>query len=105
MTLSSAAQKCVWMRRLSSELGNPQGEPTTVMEDNQSCIAMAKNLQCHGKSKHIDIKYHFDRDLVSDKMIKLKYCPTKKMVADILTKDVTQEQFYLCQKAGMESHE
>ena len=57
------------MRRLNSELGNPQGEPTTVMEDDQSCSAMAKNPQYHGKSKHIDIKYHFVRDLVGDKTI------------------------------------
>jgi hypothetical protein len=67
---------------------------------------MAKNPQYHGKSKHIDIKYHFVRDLVGDKTIKLKYCPTKEMVADILTKGVAREQFcYLRQKAGMESHE
>ena len=99
VALSSAAQECVWMRRLNSEFGNPQTDPTTVMEDNQSCIAMAKNPQYHGKSKHIDIKYHFVRDLVGDKMIKLKYCPTKEMVADILTKGVAREQFcYLHRK-------
>ena len=30
------------LRRLNSELGNSRGEPTTIMEDNQSCIVMAK---------------------------------------------------------------
>ena len=43
VALSSAAQECVWMRRLISELGNPPGEPTTILEDNQSSIAMARN--------------------------------------------------------------
>ena len=54
------------MRRLNSELGNSQGEPTTVMEDNQPCIAMAKNPQHHGRSKHIDIKYHYVQELVEN---------------------------------------
>ena len=40
--LSSAAQECVWMRRLNLQLENSQDGPTTIMEDNQSCIAMAK---------------------------------------------------------------
>ena len=52
VALSSAAQECVWMRRLNLELENSQDGPTTIMEDNQSCIAMAKNSQYHGKAKH-----------------------------------------------------
>ena len=106
VALSSAAQECVWMRRLNSDLGNSREEPTTIMEDNQSCIAMAKNPQQHGRSKHIDIKYHFVRELVENKTIKLKYCPTKEMIADFLTKGLNREQFcYLRKKAGIESHE
>ena len=50
VALSSAAQECVWMRRLNLELENSQDGPTTIMEDNQSCIAMAKNPQYHGKA-------------------------------------------------------
>ena len=85
---------------------NPLAAPTTVMEDNQSCIAMAKNPQYHGRAKHIDIKHHFVRELVADETIKLEYCPTKKMIADIMMKGLAREQFcYLRQKAGIESHE
>ena len=94
------------MRRLSAELGNPLRAPTIVKEDNQSCIAMAKNPQYHGRAKHIDIKHHFVRELVGDDTIKLEYCPTNEMVADILTKGLVRERFCcLRQKAGMESHE
>ena len=72
----------------------------------QSCIAMAKNPQHHGRSKHIDIKYNFVRELVENETIKLKYCPTKEMIADILTKGLNCEQFcYLRKRAGIESHE
>ena len=75
VALSSAVQECVWMRRLLSELGNPSGGPTTVLEDNQSAIAMARNPQFHGGAKHIDIKHHFVRERVSDGLIELKFCP------------------------------
>jgi hypothetical protein len=52
IALSSAAQETVWIRRLITELGNEPEGPTTLMEDNQSAIAMAKNLQFHGHAKH-----------------------------------------------------
>ena len=56
VALSSAAQECVWIKRLNFELANISNGPSVIMEDNQSCIAMSKNPQYHGKSKHIDIK-------------------------------------------------
>jgi len=102
VALSCAAQECVWMRRLNSELGNLPEGPTTILEDNQSSIAMAKNPQFHGRAKHTDIRHHFIREQVSDGTIELKYCPTCEMVADMLTKGLTQQQFcFLRERAGM----
>ena len=49
VALSSAAQETVWLRRLISELNNPPDGPTTILEDNQSAMAMAKNPQFHGR--------------------------------------------------------
>ena len=75
-----------------------------VLEDNQSAMAMAKNPQFHGRAKHIDLRHHFIRKRVNDGEVKLTYCPTQEMVADILTKGITQQQFRnLRQRAGMES--
>ena len=103
VALSSAAQESVWMRRLNSELGNPPEGPTTIFEDNQSTIAMAKNPQFHGRAKHIDIRHHFVREQVSDGTIKLTYCPTGEMVADMLTKGLPQQPFcVLRERAGVE---
>ena len=91
------------MRRLNSELGNPPEGPTTIFEDNQSTIAMAKNPQFHGRAKHIDIRHHFVREQVSDGTIKLTYCPTGEMVADMLTKGLPQQPFcVLRERAGVE---
>jgi hypothetical protein len=41
--------------------------------------------------KHIDILYHFVRVLLEKELIRLKYCPTEDMVADILTKGLPRD--------------
>ena len=77
-------------------------EPTTILEDNQSSIAIAKNPQFHGRAKHIDIKHHFIRDQVSIGSIELQYCPTNEMLADVLTKGLAHEKFsILRERAGV----
>ena len=57
MALSSVAQEAIWLHELTSDLGNPQLQPTLIMEDNQSAISMAKNPQFHSRTKHINIKF------------------------------------------------
>ena len=47
---------------------------------------MSKHPTNHQRTKHIDIKHHFIRDLVLDNVISLLYIPTEEMVADIMTK-------------------
>ena len=99
IALSSAAQETVWIRRLITELGNEPEESTTLMEDNQSAIAMAKNPQFHGRAKHIDICHHFIREKVNGGDIKLVYCPMSEIVADMLTKGLKN----LMDRAGVRS--
>ena len=56
---------------------------------------MAKNHGSrHGRAKHIDIKHHFLRDCVERNEIRFKYCPTKHMVADILSKNVKSSTIF-----------
>ena len=87
MALSDAAQEATWLRRLCNELGGQQQEQATLIyEDNQGCMAMAANPVGHRRMKHIDIRYHYLREVVQKGQVKLKYCPTAKMTADILTK-------------------
>ena len=92
VALASSAQEAVWMRQLTTELGSAPTDATTIFEDNQSAISMASNPQFHGRAKHISIKYHFIREKVSDGMVKLRYCPTTEMIADMLTKGLSKEQ-------------
>ena len=93
VALSAASQEAMWLQQLVSDLINQRVQQTTILENNQSTICLAKNPQVHGRTKHIDIKYHFVRDLVEAKRIKLIYCASENMVADMLTKGLSIKQF------------
>ena len=62
IALASTAQEAMWMRQLTADLKSAPSKATTIYEDNQSAIEMAKNPQFHGRAKHIEIKYHFIRE-------------------------------------------
>ena len=60
--------------------------PITICQDNQGAIALAKNPEFHKRTKHIDTRYFYIRQLVEDHQIAIYYVPTQQMVADIFTK-------------------
>ena len=64
MALSTAAQEVVFLRQLLINLGEVAGGPTPMFEDNQGCEALATNTMATAKTKHIDIRHNFVRDLV-----------------------------------------
>jgi hypothetical protein len=101
VALTSAVQEAVWMRRLLQSLGE-EVKAVTINEDNQGSIKMSHNPVMHSRTKHIDIRYHYVRETVSDGIIALKYCPTKDMIADILTKPLGKGRFeILREKMGL----
>ena len=61
--------------------------------DNSSAIALSKNYVFHKRTKHIDTKFHFIRELVNNGEIVLQYCRTEDQFADILTKPLAQKSF------------
>lgn len=75
-----------WLRCLLKEIGHPCNQPTTIFEDNQSCIKVAEEPREHKRMKHIDVKYNFIREAIANKEIILKYIPSNDQVADIMTK-------------------
>eukprot|EP00795_Rhopilema_esculentum_P007133 gene7133-biopygen8536 len=102
IALSKAAQEVVWLKQLFREIGD-NVQPITIMEDNQGAISMTKNPVGHKRTKHIDIRYHFVREQVEKGTLLLKYCNTKEMLADLLTKSLNRGQFeYLRCKLGMQ---
>jgi hypothetical protein len=90
---TSAACQVVWMRRVLSDLRHPQEEPTKIYIDNNSAIALSKNHVFHKRSKHIDTRYHFIRELVNNGDIYLEFCRSKEQLADIFTKPLAKNVF------------
>ena len=70
VALSTAIQEAIWLQQLMSDL-NKSIQEMIIYEDNQSTICLVKNQQVHGRTKHIDIKYHFVQDLVEAGRIKV----------------------------------
>ena len=70
--------------------------------DKTNAINTSKNLMMHTKTKHIAIKYHFLRELVQDKEVRLEYVNTKEQIIDIFTKPLPKDAFlYLRGKLGV----
>ena len=87
MALGAATQECLFLTQVLCDIDqNTQHEPVTIFEDNQGAIALVNNPVHHQRSKHIDIKYHFIRDVCDKGKINVVYLPTDEMVADIFTK-------------------
>ena len=93
MAVCSAVQEAIYLRALLKDFGYEQNGPTTIYQDNQGSIAMSKNAIVSRRTKHIDIKYHYVREMVEAGHIKLEYLPTSEMIADCLTKPVTRNVY------------
>ena len=67
--------------------------------DSQSAIFLAKNPAYHSRTKHIDVQYHFVRDMVESMKVLLEKVDTLENVVDSLTKFVSIEKFSWCRAA------
>ena len=86
MAATAAAQQALWLRSLFSEVMKEKPKAVTLFVDNNSAIALMKNAVFHGRSKHIDIKYHFIRECIERGEIMVKRVGTNEQKADALTK-------------------
>ncbi|XP_075486223.1 secreted RxLR effector protein 161-like [Primulina tabacum] len=86
ISAANAANQTVWLRKVLTDLGHPQKQATTIWVDNKSAISIAKNPVQHGRTKHINVKYHAIREAEKIGEIKLEHISSENQVADILTK-------------------
>ena len=63
------------------------------MCDNSSTIKLSKNPVMHGRSKHIDVRFHFLRNLTKEGIVELIHCGSQDQIADIMTKPLKLEAF------------
>ena len=85
--VNEIASEILWCRDLLEELGYEQHK-IAIEEDNMSCITMLQKepRSFHSKSRHVRVKWAFFRQEYAKRTIRLHYCPTDKMKADLLTK-------------------
>ncbi|KMQ88095.1 retrovirus-related pol polyprotein from transposon tnt 1-94 [Lasius niger] len=96
MGLTDAAKKAVYLIGFLKELGLNALTNVVIFNDNQGTGELARNLVYHGRSKHIDVRYHFIREVLASQSVKLEYKSTEQMPADVLTKALASGKHEFC---------
>ncbi|OIT38988.1 retrovirus-related pol polyprotein from transposon tnt 1-94 [Nicotiana attenuata] len=88
VALASAAQEVVWLKKFLEHLLDiaENTEPMLVYCDSEAEISSTKDPKFHCKTKHLDIKYNYARDMVRRKVVNVKYMSTKDMLENPLSK-------------------
>lgn len=93
MAATAASCQAIWLRKLLSQITGIYIQPMTLFIDNKSAIDLAKNPVFHGRSKHIDIRFHFIRECIANGDIVVKHVCTEEQRADSLTKALSATRF------------
>ena len=95
IAICSAVQEAVWLRRFLKHLSVTQdaSDPVHIWTDSTAALAYAKDPKYHGRTKHIEMKYHYVRSMIEKKRVALQHISTSLMVADPLTKPISKELF------------
>ena len=92
VAICSANCEAVWLRKLLSDLFELQLDAICIDCDNQSCVKLSKNSVFHDKSKHIELKYHYIKDMVQRGAVMLQYVAMDEQIANVLTKPLAREK-------------
>ncbi|KAG8502376.1 hypothetical protein CXB51_000462 [Gossypium anomalum] len=95
MAITKACKEAIWLKGLFSEL-NEDLQISTVFCDNQSAIFLTKDQMFHEKTKHIDVRYHFVRDIIARGDIVVSKISTHENPADMMTKSLPITKFEHC---------
>src|SRR5882724_1772116 len=96
--LGIAFQEATWIRHVYQEIFKPLNNPVLIYSDNAGAVALSKNPIFHNRSKHIDICWHYIRDLIRSKVIRSSHIPGINNGADFLTKALSCAEHERCAK-------
>ncbi|GJY62234.1 putative ribonuclease H-like domain-containing protein [Tanacetum coccineum] len=103
ITMSGCCAQILWIRSQLKDYGFDFNK-IPLYCDNKSAIVFCCNNVQHSRSKHIDIRHHFIREQVENRVVELYFVETNYQLADILTKALPREQFeFLLSRLGMKS--
>ena len=95
MSASEACKEAIYLDRLISELGYKESaEPVHLSLDNKAAIDSAYNPENHAKTKHIERRHYFIRELVENNRIVVPFVPSEANLADFFTKPLKSAKFY-----------
>ena len=95
MAVAEACKESVWLKGLFAELCGDDS-CINLFYDSQSAICLTKDQIFYERTKHIDVKYHYVRDVVAQGKLKVCKISTHDNPADMLTKPVPVAKFKLC---------
>lgn len=93
MAATTAACQSIWLRGLLREISAQEIGAVVLHVDNKSAIELMKNPVLHGRSKHIDVRFHFIRECIERGELIINYVGTQEQRADILTKALGRVKF------------
>ena len=96
ISLAEGVKEAVHLRGVLCELGLQRMTKIVMHVDNQGAKCLASDHVFHLRTKHIDARYHFIREIVSSGAIRLEYLPTDRMPADVLTKSLPSQKHLKC---------
>lgn len=89
--LASTVREVVWIQDILHEVGFEQETKTAIMQDNLGAISWTEDVQGLRRVKHVGLRYHFVRDMVSNGKVEIVYTPTDQNRADAMTKILGKE--------------
>ena len=90
---SDSCKEAVWLKSFLTEIGEIDIKPVEIRCDNQSAIRLIHNPEFHQRTKHIDVRYHFVRQLQEDGAIDAVYVSSREQKADLFTKSLPKPEF------------
>jgi hypothetical protein len=91
---SEAAVEIVYLRGLLAEMGLRQTKPTVLYVDNTGAVELSRDHKSCKRSRHVERRYLKVRELVAAGEVEVRFIPTAKNPADILTKSTINSDVY-----------
>lgn len=96
-SLAHTAAEVTWICKVLKDFGFPISHKPTLWCDNISAISLASNPVFHARTKHVEIDYHYIRELVLAHLVEVKYVCSQSQIADIHTKALSKTRFQFLQ--------